>query len=523
MEDSLHRKKIDMALVNMMVEDLQPPSIVEDVGFQKLLKVMDQRYIPPSRRSIMRDHLPQLFASAKADLKGVLNDVDCCSITTDLWTSRTTISYMTVTCHFLTNDWELKSVVLETPRIDVSHTAENLAATLLRIADEWGIRNKISCATTDNANNIVAAIRITGWPHAPCFAHTINLVVTNSVAEVKEVEELIHSCKRIVSFFHRSTKASDALKKVQDQLKIPDHQLIQHVETRWNSVFYMMERIVEQDTAISMALCLLDRNDLIITTERISLAKEIIATLRPFEQVTREMSADTYVSISKIIPLSNALQRLTVVSNGACGTLGARLKDRMKRKFLGIEENHLLASSTMLDPRLKKLAFADSGAAERACTGVASNAAFNATVEPTQPADEAEVETMQTGNGGRDEGLWQLLDQCVADTLTSRSSGIDATTEMKKYVQMRNANRKEDPISWWKQHNNTFPILSKAAKKYLSIPGTSVPSERLFSTAGEVVSAKRNRLTPANVNMFLFYIIYGCKLFELFIVIVQVN
>ena len=119
-----------------------------------------------------------------------------------------------MTCHFLTDDWEFKSVVLDTPRIDVSHTAKNLASALVKIADEWDIGNKISCAITDNANNIVAAIRITGWLHVPCFAHMINLIVTNSIAEVEEVEEIIQACKQIVSFFHRSTKASDALKKV---------------------------------------------------------------------------------------------------------------------------------------------------------------------------------------------------------------------------------------------------------------------------------------------------------------------
>ena len=63
----------------------------------------------------MKDHIPQLYATAKAELKSILNDVEFCSIMTDLWTSRTTMTYMTVTCHFLTNNWEFKSVVLDMP------------------------------------------------------------------------------------------------------------------------------------------------------------------------------------------------------------------------------------------------------------------------------------------------------------------------------------------------------------------------------------------------------------------------
>jgi len=40
--------------------------------------------------------------------------------------------------------------------------------------------------------------------------------------------------------------------------------------------------------------------------------------------------------------------------------------------------------------------------------------------------------------------------------------------------------------------------------KYLVVPGTSVPSERLFSKAGETISKTRNRLTGSRVSKLLF-------------------
>ena len=134
----------------------------------------------------MRDHLPQLHEASKLELKGALAEIDYCSMTTDLWTSCTTMGFITITCHFITNTWELKSLVLETIHVNASHTAENIASALLKVANEWNIAEKVSCAITDNANNIVAAVKITGWPHLPCFAHTINLIVTNSISEVPD-------------------------------------------------------------------------------------------------------------------------------------------------------------------------------------------------------------------------------------------------------------------------------------------------------------------------------------------------
>ena len=175
----MHRKAINKVLINMIVKDLQPSTIVEDSGLQDFLKVMDPKYIPPSRRSIMKKHLPDLFEASKQELRDLLATIEHCSITTDLWTSRATMRFLTLSCHFLTSDWELKSVILETVQVDVGHTTDNLASTLLTITDKWNIMSKICCPTTDNANNIVAIVKQNKWKHLPCFAHTINLIVFN--------------------------------------------------------------------------------------------------------------------------------------------------------------------------------------------------------------------------------------------------------------------------------------------------------------------------------------------------------
>ena len=42
------------------------------------------------------------------------------------------------------------------------------------------------------------------------------------------------------------------------------------------------------------------------------------------------------------------------------------------------------------------------------------------------------------------------------------------------------------------------------ARKYLCIPATLVPSERAFSTAGNIVNAKRSCLLPKNTNILTF-------------------
>ena len=60
-----------------------------------------------------------------------------------------------------------------------------------------------------------------------------------------------------------------------------------------------------------------------------------------------------------------------------------------------------------------------------------------------------------------------------------------------------------DPLAYWETEER-FPKLRKLALRYLIIMGTSVPAERLFSQASNILSLKRNRLTPENLSKFLF-------------------
>ena len=475
----------------MMVTDLQPASIVEDKGFLDLLKVLDPKYTVPSRRTIMRDRLPIMYESKKQELYHKLQEVEFCCLTTDLWTSKATMGFMTVTCHYISKEWSMESVILETIHIDVAHTSENLAAALKTVTDEWNINSKVHCVITDNASNIKGAIRINKWDHLACFAHTLNLIVTCSIEKVQEVSSVVQEVKNIVSFFHKSSKASDKLKLIQARLNIPEHKLVQHVQTRWNSSYYMLERYLEQNEAIRTTLCILDRNDLIITTNKNSLLEEIVSILKPFEDVTREMSGEKYVSASKIIPLSKALQHFNTSH-----TCTSSLKDMLTQE-MNMEGNQLLASATIIDPRFKKIPFSDRNAAERVIRQTVTE------VSSHTPAGSTETDTTSSFDEPSTNSVWHFFDQQAAES-ARRPQSITALTEIQQYIKTPLLGRKEDPLLWWKANSHVYPTLTRSARKYLSILATSVPSERLFSVAGELISVKRNRIKPKNVNMFLF-------------------
>ena len=60
-----------------------------------------------------------------------------------------------------------------------------------------------------------------------------------------------------------------------------------------------------------------------------------------------------------------------------------------------------------------------------------------------------------------------------------------------------------NPIAFWSQNKENYPALFYCFEYIFSIMASSVPSESLFSEAGDQVTDKRNRLDPDKVNKMM--------------------
>uniref|UniRef100_A0A1A7ZCN3 HAT C-terminal dimerisation domain-containing protein n=1 Tax=Nothobranchius furzeri TaxID=105023 RepID=A0A1A7ZCN3_NOTFU len=77
--------------------------------------------------------------------------------------------------------------------------------------------------------------------------------------------------------------------------------------------------------------------------------------------------------------------------------------------------------------------------------------------------------------------------------------------EILQYFQEHTSPKSTNPLQWWKSNEARFPSLASLAKSYLCVPATSTPSERLFSSAGNIVSKKRTSLSPEHIDMLTFF------------------
>lgn len=88
-----------------------------------------------------------------------------------------------------------------------------------------------------------------------------------------------------------------------------------------------------------------------------------------------------------------------------------------------------------------------------------------------------------------------------SQTKTSREL---AQAEVAKYKETASLPLGGNVLEWWKSQQTELPLLANLAKTYLCIPGTSVPSERVFSTAGDIVRSERSVLSAEHVDQLVF-------------------
>ena len=88
--------------------------------------------------------------------------------------------------------------------------------------------------------------------------------------------------------------------------------------------------------------------------------------------------------------------------------------------------------------------------------------------------------------------------------LEDDSQESDRVGEVDKYLAETPLNHDENCLEWWSRNSSRFPAVAELAKRYLCIPATSVPAERIFTTAGLTISQQRSSLKPENADILIF-------------------
>ena len=114
------------------------------------------------------------------------------AITTDIWSSQTQDSFMSVTLHYINKDLKRKIVVLRIMPYNTQHTADSIKKNISNILKDWELPAPI-IFLRDSASNVTKALANS----LPCLCHTLQLVIKHGILEEDDVCALCKKCKKV--------------------------------------------------------------------------------------------------------------------------------------------------------------------------------------------------------------------------------------------------------------------------------------------------------------------------------------
>ncbi|XP_065671991.1 zinc finger BED domain-containing protein 4-like [Hydra vulgaris] len=249
-------------------------------------------------------------------MKLTLHNAEFISFTTEIWTSISNESFISLIGHCLDNTFNQKTVRLRVAPFPERHTAANIA----ELIEDY-----------------------------------LQLVINECIFKQTVVKNVIANCHSIVRHFSHSSQACHKLKAIQEENNVPKHKLIRNVPTRWNSTYHMLEHIYEQRQPLTVyalvngKLPSLDANKWIIRqfcvmvkdfhkkavrlSEKNSIVSDILSQIQFLKHFINKASID-----NKFIGLECTLTDLT---------------NSMENRFKQYNDNYNIILSIILDLRFK--------------------------------------------------------------------------------------------------------------------------------------------------------------------------
>ncbi|KAF7652659.1 hypothetical protein LDENG_00093010, partial [Lucifuga dentata] len=146
-------------VVEFVVLDDQPLSVVENVGFRPLIEHLEPRYTLPTQHFISKTAIPSNKQVCKFILKH-LENIAMVSFTTNIWSSDVCpMSLLSLTSQWIDSCFTLQKAVLKAKQFHGSHTGDSITTATEEMLNAWKIeKSKVHVILRDNASNVIKAM-----------------------------------------------------------------------------------------------------------------------------------------------------------------------------------------------------------------------------------------------------------------------------------------------------------------------------------------------------------------------------
>ncbi|XP_045036214.1 zinc finger BED domain-containing protein 4-like isoform X2 [Daphnia magna] len=281
-----------------------------------------------------------------------------------------------------------------------------------------------------------------------------------------------------------------------------------------------------------------------LTSRMIAILKELVLILEPFQEATDDLQAD-YETLGNFIPAYfDLLNKVSLTREEDDGTLinnpksplagkinhCADLAEALKKSLESRMSFVLQDTFYVLDPRFKKCWISTTSMSEYA---LLDSVRFELTSRYSNLKD-GENASRTLNQGNEDEGVTNkesgptpskkkrnLYSTINATERPPSAGSSQILEEFEVYLNEKTLPMEQEDnsgvvtptrsLKFWSQNAHRFPYLSCVARDIYGCPASSASIERVFSTASDILTAKRMR-TKAGLFEKLLFLKHNSKL-----------
>ena len=396
-----------------------------------------------------------------------------------------------------------------------SHTGNNISLGLDAMVeglgldgDQWEL-----FSVNDNAANVKLGIKLSRHlKQYLCDIHTLELGVKDTFKKVSGMKALLKKTKALAKFIHKSTVAASQLQRAAVKENVPYKKLENPPNTRWSGRHANLSSVLHLKKPIQK----LTSSKESLTPHALSpgewkLLEGSVKLLKPIRDTIKAWEAEKEPTMHRVVErlysmhciLDDFIQNPT---NNQYGVGFAReLKKQIENRFPNKgTDNKFRRMANYLAPQFKGMHLELEDKLDTAKNYIKEEvnkidmAHIQSPAEIQNPESNQVPEVTLSPNTKLRMRMKQRNHRLMTLNIDDLLSPLDR--EMKRYESFSIADKHINILKWWRDHESILPLLSKVAKKVLTIPASSSKSERIFSTGGNFVTKKRSRLAAKKVE-----------------------
>ncbi|KAL5723530.1 hypothetical protein ACHQM5_006919 [Ranunculus cassubicifolius] len=512
---SVDMDHLNWLLLKWLIGASHPPHTLEDDGLTNSFKFVNSLVNIWSIERF-RAVILEVFRSMREDVRICLEQVRSrASITLDFWTSYEQVYYMSVTGHWIDENWVLHKVLLDVCHIPYPCGASDIYHTLLKVFKFYNIdQSRILCCTHDNSQNAFNACntlnkddldgrKAVSFCHIPCAARTLNMIIEDGLRTAKP---MISKIREFALVMNTSTEMSDDFRQITTAYQEGSWKFPIDTSTRWSGSYTMLDMVHKASKSVDAVIrkheeALANRNVLLNPVER-KAANIVHSYLEPFYKTTNNICTSKVPTVGLVLFFMDHIGDTIAAcrdSRHSPDWLKGPADDMAKkaRSYNSQVYNVFTYMAAILDPRIKNELVPDNlnseGNLEDARNHFLRNYSTNHFPGMSSNGYGAQ-ENEDTGGVSFAEEIARKRRRINTST---------STDELTQYLSEPPAPFTTDVLEWWKGNTTRYPRLSIMARDFLAMQPTSVSPEELFCGKGDDIDKQRICMPHASMQAIL--------------------